>query len=201
MTQYDFKFRKYAIALYEALKEDAFYQTMENTISNGSSREAMIRYMDHSMDEGKNYGELFIPGNHDYGVSVWSKPIDEMIKKEKYRRKTNFIINHMGKSSLETYNSIVDFMSEKARPLIDAAAWYLSIIGILPGYQGQGLGVGLVKRVTAKTDSLNIPTYLETFSPRSISFYNRIGYEVIDCFHEPTTDAKYWLMHREAENT
>ena len=193
---YDFEYRKYAEALYEALKEDAFYKTMEETVSDGSSREAMIRYMDYSIVEGELYGKLYIPENHAYGVSVWSRPINEKLKREKHQQKAAFLFNHMGKNSLEAYNSIVDFMSGKARPFIDNAAWYLSIIGILPEHQGQGLGVSLVKNVLDKTDPLKIPTYLETFSPRNITFYNRIGYQVIDSFHEPTTDAKYWLMQR-----
>jgi hypothetical protein len=28
-------------------------------------------------------------------------------------------------------------------------------------------------------------------------FYKRLGYEVVDRFHEPTTDADYWLMIRD----
>jgi hypothetical protein len=29
------------------------------------------------------------------------------------------------------------------------------------------------------------------------TFYKRLGYEVVDSFHEPTTDADYWLMIRD----
>ena len=91
-------------------------------------------------------------------------------------------------------------MSGKAVSLINEKSWYLSIIGILPEFQGQGLGVGLVESILDRTDQLNIPTYLETFTLRNITFYNRLGYEAVECFHEPTTSAKYWLMIRDVKN-
>lgn len=194
---YEFKYRKYAEALYYALQDDAFYMTMKKSIVNGSSTEAMIRYMDYSIKEGERYGEIFIPDNHDNGVSVWAKPLNKAFEKEKHKNKTDFLEYYMGRESLETYNSITKYMSEKAADLIDENSWYLSIIGILPGFQGQGLGAGLVKNILKRTNRLGIPTYLETFTPRNITFYNRLGFQVVGRFHEPTVDAKYWLMVRD----
>ena len=47
-------------------------------------------------------------------------------------------------------------------------------------------------------DEFNIPfwcqTRLDTFTDRNISFYKRLGYEIDECFHEPTTNPTYWLM-------
>ena len=48
----------------------------------------------------------------------------------------------------------------------------LSIIGILPEFQGQGFGGGLVGPVLNRADQSGVPTYLETFTPRNITFYN-----------------------------
>jgi hypothetical protein len=48
-----FSLRVAAKALYEALTEDAFYITMEQSVTHGSAREAMIRYMDWSMVEAE----------------------------------------------------------------------------------------------------------------------------------------------------
>ena len=200
MINYEFKYRKYAEALYSALQDDAFYVTIETSVVNGSSGEAMIKYMDYSIIEGEQFGEIFIPAEHDYGVSVWAKPLDKDLEEEKHEQKTIFLNDHMGKESSETYNSIINFMSEKAVPLIDEKSWYLSIIGILPEFQGQCLGARLVNNILELTDSLRIPTYLETFTPRNIPFYTRMGYQIVECFYEPTVEAKYWLMAREIKN-
>ena len=65
MMNYAFKYRRYAEALYDALKDNPFYKTMEKSIDNGSAKEAMIRYLDYSIIEGEQYGKIFIPENHD----------------------------------------------------------------------------------------------------------------------------------------
>lgn len=190
---YEFTYRKYAEALYHALIEDAFYIAMERS----SSKEAMLRYYDYSMLEAQKYGELVFPESHDYGTSIWSKPIDKAHEEEKQRSKKEFLKTHMGQESLDTYNSIVNFMSEKSSSIVKENFWYLSIIGILPKYQGQGYGVELVEKILEKTDSIEAPTFLETFTQRNISFYKRLGYKIAESFYEPTSNAEYWLMIRE----
>ena len=153
--------------------------------------------MDYSMVEGAQYGELYIPAGNQHGVSIWSKPIDENLEAKKNKEKKSFIANHMGRKSLETYTNIVGSMSENATALIDNGAWYLSIVGILPEFQGKGLGVELVNKVLKKTDRLQVQTFLETFTPRNISFYERLGFRALDSFYEPYTQSDYWLMARD----
>ena len=148
---YEFKYRVYAEALYDALQDNALYMTMEESVDSG---------------------KIVIPESHEFGVSVWAKPINEKLEKEKNKQKKIFISDHMGQGSLETYDSIVKFMWEKAIPLIDENSWYLSIIGILPEFQGRGFGAGLVVNILGKTDQLRIPTYVETFTSKNITFYN-----------------------------
>lgn len=77
MMNFSYHYQPCALSLYQALTEDAFYLTMEaSVVHKNSPREAMIRYMDYSMQEAARYGELFLPKGHDYGASVWSKPIN-----------------------------------------------------------------------------------------------------------------------------
>ena len=196
---FDFRYRRHAEALYEALRDDAFYRTLEESVEE-SSREAMLRYMDYSMAEGQLYGELCLLEDEEYGASVWTTPLDKERATDRSVRKKDFIAEHMGRRSLATYNGITSCMAEQAEPVVGPDWWYLSILGISPGLQGQGRGAHLVAHVLKITDRLQVPTYLETFSPRNISFYNRMGYEVVDSFHESTIGAPYWLMVRDAHN-
>jgi GNAT superfamily N-acetyltransferase len=62
-------------------------------------------------------------------------------------------------------------MSYEAEPLISKNSWYLSIVGVLPEFQKQGLGTNLIQNVLEKTDNLEVPTYLETFTPGNMIFY------------------------------
>ena len=197
---YRFRYRRYAEALYDALQEDAFYLTMEKSVPGDGSKEAMVRYMDYSMAEAERYGELFVPETHDYGVSVWSRPLGQKRQHEKQERKKTFLEDHMGQESVTTYEAIVDFMAERSNALVKGDSWYLSIVGIQPEFQGQGLGAGLVKAMLARTDTLGVATYLETFSSRNMSFYHRLGYRALEGIDEPTTGARYWLMSRAANS-
>ena len=195
---YLFTYRQFAEALYLALLDDAFYIAMERSVVDGSAREAMLRYMDYSMVEAQTYGRLFIPDGHEHGVSIWSLPLPKEAAQEKNRQKERFLLSHMGEPSLATYSAIVDFMAEKAAKLVDEKAWYLSIVGLAPKLQGKGLGAGLIDTILHEADRMGAPSYLETFTPRNMAFYNRLGYETAAQIHEPVTDADYWLMVRQA---
>jgi Acetyltransferase (GNAT) family len=197
---YSFKYPLFAEALYQALLPDPFYVAMENSVKGNSiaKGEAMLRYMDYSMVEAENFGELFIPSEHQYGTSVWSKPLSEELRNEKELKKKSFLLNHMGESSLNVYTEIIDFMSSEIVDLLPTDSWYLSIVGILPEFQGKGLGAKLINAVLDKTDALGVPTYLETFTSRNISFYKRLGYQEVNSFVEPITNSMYWVMARES---
>jgi len=195
---FNFKYRNYAKALHKALCDDAFYITMEGSInSEDSPGEAMLRYLEFSMIEAEKSGGLYFSEVHNHGVSIWSKPINQKMEAKRDHEKKMFLLNHMGENSLKTYIQIVKFMSEKAASCIGKEYWYLSIVGILPEFQGKGFGSKLIKSVLKKTDAIKAPTYLETFTSRNMSFYNRLGYQEIESFYEPTTKAEYWLMARE----
>ena len=57
--------------------------------------------------------------------------------------------------------------------------WYLSMIGVDPSRQGQGLGSALLKAGLARCDAEGLPAYLESSSPRNVPLYERHGFEVI----------------------
>lgn len=196
---YTYKYKELASALYEALIPDPFYIELLRDIPGGEpeKQEILMRYMDYSMIEGEKYGRLTIAGNIPYGAAIWSKPLDAETDNEKSRLKKDFIKTYMGETSLNAYLTIVSFMSEQLSE-IPPDAWYLSIAGIKPTYQGQGLGADLLMKVLNETDKNGIHTYLETFTPRNIRFYERMGYKIVKEIAEPITGCPYWIMVRES---
>ena len=91
---------------------------------------------------------------------------------------------------------ITEFMSQRSRVCIPADAWYLSIVGITPKAQGKGLGRKLLEPTLTEADEAKAVCYLETFSMRNVTFYTRLGFDVIGMPHEPTTGAHYAIMVR-----
>ena len=57
--------------------------------------------------------------------------------------------------------------------------WYLPMIGVDPVWQGRGVGGALLRRVLEICNREDLPAYLESSSPRSVSLYRRCGFEVV----------------------
>jgi GNAT superfamily N-acetyltransferase len=197
LPDYHFVYRDFAQALYDALVEDAFYITMEQQLGQpAEAREAMLRYLDYSMVEARDYGRLYFPETHRHGVAVWSQPLAPGREAQRKSAKLEFLQRQMGTASAARYERIADFMSRQSDALVDASAWYLSIVGILPAWQNRGLGSALITPLLEQADRAGVPTFLETFTPRNEPFYRRLGYRVAGSFFEPTIGATYSLMLR-----
>ena len=191
---YKFTHPDFAEALYSALSGDPFYITLLQQVED--KKQALKKYMDYSMVEAAEYGLLYIPKEHNYGLSIWSKPLDGGTNLQKDFKKKDFLKIELGTAALDSYNQIVSFMSAQTANFIPANAWYLSIVGIKPEFQGKGLGRELIVPILKEADALNIPTYLETFTTRNKSFYSRLGYIDAASFTEPVTNAEYCIMLR-----
>ena len=197
-ADHNYAYREYAEALYHALVEDAFYITMEQQLGGeGEAREAMLRYLDYSMVEARDYGTLYFPETHRHGVAVWSQPLAPEREAQKKRAKLDFLRRQMGADCAIRYEGIADFMSRQSDAIVDSSAWYLSIVGILPAWQNRGLGQSLITPTLEQADQAGVPSFLETFTPRNEPFYRRLGYRVAGSFFEPTIGAHYSLMLRE----
>jgi GNAT superfamily N-acetyltransferase len=58
------------------------------------------------------------------------------------------------------------------------AHWYLPWFGVTADLQGRGLGGTLMTHCLSVVDASHLPAYLETPSPRNITFYERHGFAV-----------------------
>lgn len=192
--EYTFHYPQLADALFQALREDAFYRTLESC----SDTDAMRRYHDYSMREAREYGELTLPQDAACGVAIWARPLAAGDQARMDAGKRAFMLEFMNSDSYEAYKRIGNWMLEQAGSLVPAGSWYLSILGVLPEYQGRGLGQQLVQPVLAQADAAGVATYLETFTPRNERFYERLGYAVRGRFREPVTASEYALMLRDA---
>jgi ribosomal protein S18 acetylase RimI-like enzyme len=56
--------------------------------------------------------------------------------------------------------------------------WYLPWFGVDTALQGQGLGGQLMEHCLRIVDASHLPAYLETPNPRTISFYERHGFDL-----------------------
>ena len=189
---------KHSEALYQALQPDPYFAALESWVETGSPKAAMLAYYDFSMREARTFGRIYLPEKAEHGVSVWLKPLASQQAAEKQHQRQSFLVEHFGEGVLDRYLAAMAGMTANAAPLIDADAWYLSIVGVLPEFQNRGLGASLILPILEEADRAGVSTYLETFTPRNKSFYGRMGYEDAGIFLETVTGAEYSLMVRPA---
>lgn len=195
---YECSYPALAGILYEALSGDPFYGTLEAAAPGNAAerRDAMLRYLDYSMLEARRHGLLCMPDWPPLAVAVWSKPVDAGLAGTIAAQKKSFIERHMGAGCRDAYTAISANMQRLTGPHVEPGSWYLSILGVSPEAQGGGIGAALMRQALEKTDEAGAATYLETFTPRNVSFYTRLGYEQRATLDEPRTGAAYTVMVR-----
>jgi GNAT superfamily N-acetyltransferase len=75
--------------------------------------------------------------------------------------------------------------------------YYLDTLGVVPEWQGRGIGSALMAPVLARCDTERIPAYLNAGSPRSRDLYRRHGFAVTEEFTLPDGGPPLWRMWRE----
>lgn len=58
--------------------------------------------------------------------------------------------------------------------------WYLSVIGVDPGFQRQGLAGQLLRPALERAQAAGLPCYLETHDPVNVPLYERFGFRVCE---------------------
>lgn len=57
--------------------------------------------------------------------------------------------------------------------------WHVGPLGILPGFQGRGMGRALLRAFLEKTDQDGIPAYLEAEVDKNVRLYESEGFQVV----------------------
>jgi ribosomal protein S18 acetylase RimI-like enzyme len=87
------------------------------------------------------------------------------------------------------------WLNEWARRDPSDQHWHLGPIGVLPPYQGKGIGSQLLSLFCKEVDACLATAYLETDSKKNVRLYKRFGFQLIaetDIF-----DVKNYFMWRD----
>ena len=180
-----------------ALEHDPFYRSICAGHGSDERRRAVLaEYFDFSIREGRDLGRCVHLEDRARGVSVWLLPQDPGVKSRAAHKKRAFLDETLDPKGCANYYRIVDFMHAKTATVVEADAWYLSIVAVDPAAQGKGFGRKLLEPTLAEADRVSAMCYLETFSPGNIGFYQRLGFSPRARISEPTTGADYVVMVR-----
>ena len=167
--------------------------------SADNSPKRLNAYLNYSMQEAQQLGALVTSTMPHQGAAIWSLPLNAEQNQLKSQSKKDFLLHQMGENCLATYSAISDFMDQQAENIVSEQAWYLSILGINPSLQGRGLGQELLAPTLELADRQGKTCYLETFTPRNMSFYARLGFIAKHQAYEPTCQHHYWIMVRQPQ--
>jgi ribosomal protein S18 acetylase RimI-like enzyme len=186
-------------ALVEALLDDPFYVAITEGLGNdpGARRRALTPYFQYSLEEAQRTGRCILAPDPSLGAAAWLLPCTHEVKAAESAAKSKFLPSALGERGAQNYYSIVRYMAPLAARVVPPGAWYLSIIGIQPSAQGRGLGAALLTDTLKESSEAGATCYLETFTPRNLKFYERVGFRRVAEHHEPTTDRDYVVMRRD----
>jgi GNAT superfamily N-acetyltransferase len=185
-------------ALIDSLRYDPFYVTITEEFADNDARgrQALARYFDYSMSEGARTGRLVVWPDPSVGAAVWLLPVETSVYEAAAKAKAEFLVAALGARGGDAYRRITDFMRPRALAAVAKSAWYLSIIGVTPSAQGQGIGRRLIEPTLAEADEASVECYLETFDRRNPGFYQRLGFSAVGSHAEPVTGETYTIMRR-----
>ena len=112
-------------------------------------------------------------------VALWSAPAEQVSEEVTAACEAQAepfwvaVAEQMG-DGLERLGALGEVMRE-SHP--DEPHWYLGIVGVRPGHQGEGLGTRVLAPMLERCDRLGIATYLLSSNPRNHSLYHRLGYD------------------------
>ena len=195
-------FMQASAALAESLLNDPFYWAISEDFEGdlAARKHALSRYFEYSLEEAERTGRCVVAPDPRLGAAAWLLPRTADVDAAESSAKSKWLASALGARGMENYYRMVRSMAPRAARAVPTGAWYLSIIGILPSAQGQGLGATLLAGTLAEASQANVACYLETFSPRNLGFYQRLGFRQVAEHLEPTTNKDYVIMRRDAHS-
>lgn len=185
-------------ALVDSLRYDPFYEAITEEFAGDEARrrQALARYFDYSMSEAIRLGRLVVWPDPAVGAAVWLLPAESAVSDAEAKAKAEFLAAALGATGRDTYRRIIDEMRPRAAAAVAKTAWYLSIVGVAPSAQGQGIGKRLIEPTLDDADDAGVDCYLETFDRRNPRFYQRLGFSAVASHVEPVTGSTYAIMLR-----
>ena len=189
-----------ARSLAAALIGDPFYRTV--TVACGEDEAARLAMLTHyfslALAEGWQAGRVDLADDAGSGAAIWTTDAPAALRQAAYAQREIALRALLGKRGFAHFSAIVDNMEHALAQHELQDAWYLSIAGIDPAGQGQGLGASVLAPGLAAVDAARAACFLETYNERSLPFYGRLGFLVAGRYAEAVTGCDYWLMRRPA---
>ena len=75
--------------------------------------------------------------------------------------------------------------------------FYLRAVGVVPAWQGRGVGHALLTPILAVADQRGVGCFLTTTEQKNLAFYDRFGFAVVTNYYPTPTWPEVWGLWRE----
>ena len=96
--------------------------------------------------------------------------------------------------------SLFSTLIERENYEMTESYWTLSLLGVAPTHQRQGIGSLLLQPVLEQADREGLPCYLATFTEQAIAFYQKHGFVVLWQGELSGGSPYIWTMKREPQH-
>jgi GNAT superfamily N-acetyltransferase len=193
-------FSQASAALVASLIDDPFYRAITDDFGTNlaARRQALSCYFEYSLGEAQRTGRCVLASDPALGAAAWLLPRTPDADAAESQVKSEYLASILGPRGNENYYRMVNYMAPLAAQVVPSGAWYLSIIGVLPSVQGQGVGATLLAGTLAEASHAHVSCYLETFASRNLRFYQRLGFNQVAEHIDGITGRTYVVMRRDA---
>ena len=184
-----------AATLARAFAHDPFYEFFAGDAPerNQRMRDGWTGFLRHATN---GLSHTYTTDDH-AGVAVWHPPgysgagfIDSLRLLPSATRMAGSI------GRLRDVSRAIAALEHRRRLHAPGPHYYLSVLGVEPERQGEGIGSSLMRPALELATGAGVPAYLETATGRNVLLYERVGFAVVEELTIPGTDIHGWLMLR-----
>ena len=142
------------------------------------------------------FAEAFTSAPQALGASLWKGPELEQLSVEQSQTagldRVMEPLDAEGRRRLSAMDEVQDLLART----VPLPRWYLGVLAVAPGAQGQGLGQRLVEPIFSRADAASLPVSLETMREANLDYYARFGFARVAEGRLAGNGPPFWILRR-----
>jgi ribosomal protein S18 acetylase RimI-like enzyme len=131
-------------------------------------------------------------------VVSWPVPTDETALASAPEDSLASLPELLGEAALARFVTLIEHVDSHLMRVMPASYWYLTLLGVAPEVQRQGIGGALVRRCLGQAAAAGMPVCLWTDTEQNVRFYRGLGMTLVGDGLIPDSAAPYWLLRWDA---
>ncbi len=148
---------------------------------------------------GIKYGLAYATSKNLEGITIWLPPNKTYPSTWSMMRHGGFYTMRkvgLKLKAMKRTMTVFKYEEERHKELAPYDHWYFQNIAVKPEEQGKGYGGLLISTMLKTIESDGLPIYVETNTEKSVSIYQKYGFEILEYGIIPETDIALWCMLR-----